>query len=81
MFSEIRLQSETLFSQLEIDTSFADSAIDEILRVSILEDREIIDICINLASELEYGLKLIKDRIGQDAFTVTREAVVDPENT
>ncbi len=79
MFSEIRLQSETLFSQLEIDTSFADSAIDEILRVSILEDREIIDICINLASELEYGLKLIKDRIGQDAFTVTREAVVDPE--
>ncbi|MBN1227648.1 MAG: AAA family ATPase [Deltaproteobacteria bacterium] len=79
MFSEIRLQSETLFSQLEIDTSFADSAIDEILRVSIFEDREIIDICINLASELEYGLKLIKDRIGQDAFTVTREAVVDPE--
>ena len=79
MFREIRLQSETLFSQLEIDTSFADSAIDEILRLSIMEDREIIDICINLASELEYGLKLIKDRIGQDTFTVTREAVVDPE--
>ncbi len=79
MFSEIRLQSETLFSQLEIDTSFADSAIDEILRLSIMEDREITDICINLASELEYGLKLIKDRVGQDTFTVTREAVVDPE--
>jgi len=79
MFSEIKLQSETLFSQLEIDTSFADSAIDEILRVSITEDQEIVDICLNLVSELEYGFKLIKDRIGQDSFTVTREAVIDPE--
>lgn len=79
MFNEIMMQSETIFSQLEIDTSFSDSAIDEILRISIGEDKEIIDICANLAGELEYGLKLIKDRVGRDAFTLTREAVIDPE--
>ena len=79
MSEQIKAQSDSLFSQLGINANFADSAIDEILRISIEQDRDIDEICLNFSSELEYGLKLVRDRIGQDNFTITREAVLSPE--
>jgi len=75
----VRGHNKRLFSQLGINVSLADSAIDEIIRIAIFQDRDINEICLNLANELEYGLKLVRDRIGLGAFTITREAVVDPE--
>jgi len=79
MHDQIRAQNEKLFSQLGIDVSLADSAIHEIIRIAIDQDRDIIEVCVSLANELEYGLKLVKDRIGFEAFTITKEAVLDPE--
>jgi hypothetical protein len=32
-----------------------------------------------LANELEYGLKLVRDKIGSTVFTITSESVLDPE--
>ena len=75
----VKSSNEGLFSQLGINVNFADEAIDEIIKISIFQDRDINEICLNLAHELEYGLKLVRDRIGLGAFTITREAVVDPE--
>jgi ATP-dependent protease HslVU (ClpYQ) ATPase subunit len=79
MYDQTKAQNEELFSQLGIDVSLADSAIHEIIRIAIDEDRDIIEVCVSLANQLEYGLKLVKDRIGFDAFTITKEAVLDPE--
>ena len=79
MCDQIKAQNEGLFSQLGIDVHFADSAIDEIVRIAIVQDRDVGAISLNLANELEYGLKLIRDRIGCEAFTITGEAVLDPE--
>ncbi|GAF82112.1 unnamed protein product, partial [marine sediment metagenome] len=79
MYNLVKDHNEGLFSQLGINVSLADSAIDEIIRIAIFQDRDINEICLNLANELEYGLKLVRDRIGLGAFTITREAVVDPE--
>ncbi len=79
MYNQITTQNEGLFSQLGINVRLADSAIDEIIRIAIDQDRDISEICLNLANELEYGLKLVRDRIGFEAFTITREAVLDPE--
>jgi len=79
MYNQVKNQNEGLFSHLGINVSLADSAIDEIIRIAILQDRDISEICLNLANELEYGLKLVRDRIGLEAFAVTREAVLDPE--
>ena len=79
MYNQIKGHNEGLFSQLGINVSLADSAIDEIIRIAILQDRDISEICLNLANELEYGLKLVRDRIGLEAFAITREAVLDPE--
>jgi hypothetical protein len=79
MYDQTKAQNEELFSQLGIDVSLADSAIHEIIRIAIDQDRDIIEVCVSLANQLEYGLKLVKDRIGFDAFTITKEAVLDPE--
>jgi endopeptidase Clp ATP-binding regulatory subunit ClpX len=79
MYNLVKDHNEGLFSQLGMNVSLADSAIDEIIRISIVQDRDINEICLNLANELEYGLKLVRDRIGLGAFTITREAVLDPE--
>jgi ATP-dependent Clp protease ATP-binding subunit ClpX len=79
MYDLVKGNNEGLFSQLGINVSLADSAIDEIIRIAIFQDRDINEICLNLANELEYGLKLVKDRVGLGAFTITREAVIDPE--
>ncbi|HUU41693.1 MAG TPA: hypothetical protein VMW42_12185, partial [Desulfatiglandales bacterium] len=80
MYNQVKTKNEELFSKLGIDVRLSDSAIDEIIRISIMQDRDIEEICIKFANELEYGLKLVRDRIGFEAFTVTREAVLDPEN-
>ena len=79
MYDQTKAQNEELFSQLGIDVSLADSAIHEIIRIAIDQDRDIIEVCVSLANQLEYGLKLVKDRIGFEAFTITKEAVLDPE--
>ena len=79
MYDQTKAQNEKLFSQLGIDVSLADSAIHEIIRIAIDQDRDIIEVCVSLANQLEYGLKLVKDRIGFEAFTITKEAVLNPE--
>jgi ATP-dependent Clp protease ATP-binding subunit ClpX len=79
MYHQVMIHNEGLFSQLGVSVTIADSAIDEIIRIAFEQDREISEICTSLASELEYGLKLVRDRIGFESFALTREAVVDPE--
>jgi hypothetical protein len=79
MHAQIAVQNESLFSQVGMDVRLGDSAIDEIIRIAIDQDREIGEICLSLANELEYGLRLVKDRIGCESFALTKEAVVDPE--
>lgn len=79
MYHQVMIHNEGLFSQLGVTVTIADSAIDEIIRIAFEQDREISEICTSLASELEYGLKLVRDRIGFESFALTREAVIDPE--
>ena len=79
MYNHVKKQNEGLFSHLGINISLADSGIDEIIRIAIDQDRDTSDICLSLVKELEYGLKLVRDRVGSDAFSITREAVLDPE--
>jgi ATP-dependent Clp protease ATP-binding subunit ClpX len=79
MYHQVIIHNEGLFSQLGVTVTIADSAIDEIIRIAFEQDREISEICTSLASELEYGLKLVRDRIGFGSFALTREAVIDPE--
>jgi len=77
--SQVKAQIEGLFSHLGIEVTLSDSAIDELIRLAVVQDQAIEEVCLKLAKELEYGLKLVRDKIGNSAFTITGESVLDPE--
>ena len=79
MYKQIKLEEASLFDKLEINISFDDSAIDEIIRQSMETDGEAGSLTFQLAKKLEYGLKLVRDRSGMKDFVVTKEAVTDME--
>ena len=58
---------------------FNDQAIDRITEIALDEDCKGFAICSRLLKDYEHGMKLIRDRMGQREFVITREAVDGPE--
>lgn len=79
MYSQIKMEEETLFDQLETNITFDDSAVDEIIRQAIETGEEPRSLALGLAKKLEYGLKLVRDRAGVEDFVISGEAVTDME--
>jgi hypothetical protein len=52
---------------------------DRITEIALEEDGKGTAICARMLKDYEHGLKLIRDRIGQREFVITREAVDHPE--
>jgi histidinol phosphatase-like enzyme len=69
-----------LVEKLEVEVSFDESAVDEIIKQAIRTDQEAGSLALQLAKRLEYGLKLVKDRSGIERFVINDEAVIDMEN-
>jgi endopeptidase Clp ATP-binding regulatory subunit ClpX len=63
-----------------ISIRFSNDAIDRITEIALEEDGKGFGICSRLSKSYEHGFKLIRDRVGQREFVLTREAVDDPEN-
>jgi len=80
MYSQIKLEEASLVEKLEVEVSFDESAIDEIIKQAIRTDQEAGSLALQLAKRLEYGLKLVKDRSGIERFVINDEAVTDMEN-
>jgi ATP-dependent Clp protease ATP-binding subunit ClpX len=62
-----------------IRLQFNDEAIDRIMEIALEEGGEEIEICSKLSKDFEYGMELIRDKIGQHEFFITKDAVNDPE--
>jgi hypothetical protein len=62
-----------------IHLRFSPEAIDRIVEVALEEDGKGIAVCSRLLKDYEHGMKLIRDKIGQKEFVITKEAVDDPE--
>ena len=62
-----------------ISLRFSNEAIDRITEIVLEEDGKGIGICSRLSKDYEHGFKLIRDRIGQREFILTREAIDNPE--
>ena len=80
MYSQVKLEEASLAEKLEVEVSFDESAIDEIIKQAIRTDQEAGSLALQLAKRLEYGLKLVKDRSGIERFVINDEAVTDMEN-
>jgi ATP-dependent Clp protease ATP-binding subunit ClpX len=79
MCTLVTMQIEGLLSHLGVKVTLTDSAVNEVIRLAVLQDRDLGEVCLKLANELEYGLKLVRDKVGNNAFTITGESVLDPE--
>ena len=56
-----------------------DDAIDFLLKQIIDDDMKIEKFYQKLADNLEYGLKLVREKTGKKRFFITGEALVNPE--
>jgi hypothetical protein len=77
MYHEIKAEEASLAHDMELNVTFDNGAIDELLRRSIETGQDAGSLTFQLAKKLEYGLKLVKDRSGVDHFVVTKDAVLD----
>ena len=73
MYSQVKLEEASLAEKLEVEVSFDESAIDEIIKQAIRTDQEAGSLALQLAKRLEYGLKLVKDRSGIERFVINDE--------
>jgi len=80
MYNQVKIEEATLGEKLEVEVSFDESAIDEIIDQSIRTDQGAGPLALQLAKRLEYGLKLVKDRSGMETFVINDKAVTDMES-
>jgi len=79
MVRQIKHEEASLSQELDMNISFDDGAVDELIRKAVDTGREAGSVASQLVKKLEYGLKLVKDRSGSDLFLINREAVTDME--
>jgi len=80
MYDQVKVQEAALVEKLEMNISFEDSAIDEVIAQALETGQEAGPLAQQLAVRLEYGLRLIKDRSGIESFTINGEAIRNMED-
>ncbi|MCP4668202.1 MAG: hypothetical protein GY849_17775 [Deltaproteobacteria bacterium] len=80
MFEQVKHEEASLAEKLEVEVSYDESGIDEIINQAINTGEEAGQLAFQLAKRLEYGLKLVKDRSGIESFVINDEAVIDMED-
>jgi endopeptidase Clp ATP-binding regulatory subunit ClpX len=79
MVHQVKHQEASLSQELDMNISFDDGAVDELIRKAVDTGYDADSVASQLVKRLEYGLKLVKDRSGSDVFVITRDAVTDME--
>jgi len=77
LHDQLSLFEEKFLEKHGIQLHFDPNAADEILRQAVNRDLSALAICQEMAQDLEYALKLVRDRTSQDQFILTREALAD----
>jgi len=78
-YEQVQAFEEGFFDAHQIRLHFAAEAMDEILHQALDSGSSAARVCQELAQDLEYALKLVRDRTSQDEFLLTREAISDLE--
>jgi ATP-dependent Clp protease ATP-binding subunit ClpX len=77
LHNQVRRFAEKFLASHEIHLHFEPDAMDEILGQAVARDTSALAVCQEMAKDLEYALKLVRDRTSQDQFILTREALCD----
>jgi len=76
---KVKIFEDKFFETHGLKIIFADDALNSIIHQSIKENSDPLEICKNAVKNYEYGLKLIKEKTGNDSFTIHREALKNSE--
>jgi ATP-dependent Clp protease ATP-binding subunit ClpX len=77
LYEEVSRFEDRFFEEHHISLHFDPDAADEIVQRALAQDTAAFEVCQSLAKDLEYALKLVRDRTSQDQFLLTREAISD----
>jgi ATP-dependent Clp protease ATP-binding subunit ClpX len=77
LHEEVRRFEAQFSDEHQIQLHFDPEAMDEILRQAVAREIPAAAVCQELSKDLEYALKLVRDRTSQDQFILTREAICD----
>ena len=79
MYEQVQSETDALRENLDVKILFDDSAVDEIIRQAIDSGQKVRNLTFQLAKRLEYGLRLVKDRVGKEDFIIDSKALADME--
>jgi len=74
---QVRLFEERFRLEHGLELHFHEAAVDEILTRAQARGVSSHTLCQELAKDLEYALKLVRDRTGQDQFLLSRDALLN----
>ena len=77
LHDQVHLFEEKFLDNHGIQLNFEPGAEDEIIRQAVTRDTSALTICQEMSKDLEYALKLVRDRTSRDQFILTREALCD----
>ncbi len=77
LYQQIRRFENKFYQDHHINLKFSQEALDEIMRRALAGGTTARVICEGFAKELEYALKLVRDRTGKEAFELTLEDLTD----
>ena len=77
LYQQVKRFEDAFYREHEIHLAFTQEAADEIMRRALTGGTTARVICEGFAKDLEYGLKLIRDRSGKDAFEISLTDLVD----
>ncbi len=77
LYQQVKRFEDIFYREHQIHLSFTQDAVDEIMRRALTGGTTARVICEGFAKDLEYALKLIRDRSGKDDFEITLEDLQD----
>ncbi len=77
LHDQVHRFAERFLDNHGIELHFEPEAEDEILQQAVARDTSALAVCQEMAKDLEYALKLVRDRTSQDQFILNREALCD----
>ena len=76
---QIRTFVQNFQRETGLTCQLSDEAQDKLLSQAILEGMDIMILCQNIIQNLEFGLKVIREKTGQSKFEITLDALENPE--
>ncbi len=77
LYQQVRRFEDKFYQDHHIQLSFSQEAVDEVMRRALAGGTTARVICEGFAKDLEYALKLVRDRTGKESFQLTLEDLSD----